>query len=159
LAKKKADPDKITIASNRKARFHYEIFDVVEAGLSLKGPEVKSLRDAKARLEGAFARLDGSEVFLHNLYIAPYPLNTGEEIDPERTRKLLLHRREIAKLRKGVDQKGLTLVALELYFRKGWAKVAIALAKGKRGADKRDSLKKKAQSRELERSFKGKFRF
>lgn len=159
MAKKKADPDKILIASNKKARFHYEIFDVVEAGLSLLGAEVKSLRDSKARLEGAFARLDGSQVYLHNLYIAPYTHNTGEEIDPERTRKLLLHKREIEKFRKGVDQKGLTLVALELYFRKGWAKVAVALAKGKRGADKRDTLKKKAQSRELERSFKGKFRF
>jgi len=159
MAKKKADPDKVLIASNRKAKFHYEIFDVIEAGLCLKGPEVKSLRDSNARLEGAFARLDGNEVYLYNLYIAPYKHNTGEDIEPDRTRKLLVHRREIEKFRKGIDQKGLNLVAIELYFKKGWAKVSIALAKGKRGSDKRDSLKKKAQSRELERSFKGKFKF
>ncbi|PCI39391.1 MAG: SsrA-binding protein [Elusimicrobia bacterium] len=158
MAKKKADPDKVLVASNRKARFHYEIFDIVEAGICLKGPEVKSLRDSKARLEGAFARLDGDELYLHSLYIAPYKQNTGEEIDPDRTRKLLVHRRQIAKFKKGVDQKGQTLVAIELYFHKGWAKVSVALAKGKNAGDKRANLKKKAQARELDRSFKGKFK-
>jgi SsrA-binding protein len=151
-------PDKITVASNRKARFHYEILEVYEAGLSLKGPEVKSLRASKATLEGSFARVEGPEVHLHNLYIAPYAQNTSEEISPTRTRKLLLRRKEIDKLRGSQETKGLTLVPLEIYFKNGWAKISLALAKGKRGPDKRESLRKKDAAREMERSFKGKFK-
>ena len=154
----KDGPKKILVATNRKARHHYEILEVFEAGLVLKGPEVKSLRAGKLALEGCFARVDGGEMFLHNLHISPYPQNTGEQLEPDRTRKLLMHAKEIRRLGGNRDLKGLTLVPLEIYFKDGWAKVALALAKGKRGPDKRDSLKKKQASRELERSFKGKFK-
>ncbi|MFC1679900.1 SsrA-binding protein SmpB [Elusimicrobiota bacterium] len=158
MDKNKKGSDKIVVATNRKARHQYEIFDVMEAGLSLKGPEVKSLRAGELRLTGAFARIDGNEIFIHNLYIGPYAQNTAEDIDPIRTRKLLMRRREIDRLRGRQEAKGLTLIPLELYFLKGWAKVTLALARSRRGPDKRETLKKKQTSRELERSFKGKFK-
>lgn len=146
------------VAVNRKARHHYEILEVVEAGLCLKGPEVKSLRAGQASFEGAFARVQDGEIFLHNLRISPYSHNSGEALAPARTRKLLMRAREIERLRGAQDTKGLTLVPLELYFRRGWAKVALALARGKRGPDKRADLKRRQTARELERSFKGKFK-
>lgn len=155
---KKNSEDKVPIASNRRARHQYEIIEVFEAGLSLLGPEVKSLRDRNLNFEGAFARIDKDEVFLHNLYIAPYQNNTTEDLSPTRTRKLLLRRREIRKLDARVGSGGLTLVPLEIYFRRGWAKIALALAKGRRGPDKRRALKAKQAARELSKSFKGKFK-
>lgn len=155
---KNQEPEKLIIASNRKARFHYEITDVVEAGLQLKGPEVKSLRARHVSFEGAFARVNEGEAFLHNMHITPYKQNTLEEISPTRTRKLLLRRKELARLATAQDQKGMTLVPLELYFKGGWAKVALGVGKGKRGPDKRDSIRQKDAARELARSFKGRFK-
>ncbi|MFH1724278.1 MAG: SsrA-binding protein SmpB [Elusimicrobiota bacterium] len=155
---KRSTGDKTVVASNRKARHQFEILEVFEAGLSLKGPEVKSLRAGKARLLGTFARVEGDELYIHNLYIAPYAQNTQEELEPTRTRKLLMRRREIRRLKSGQEIKGLTIVPLELHFRRGWAKVDLALAKGKRGRDKRESIKKREDARELGRSFKGKFK-
>jgi SsrA-binding protein len=154
----KKKEERILVATNRKARFHYEILETFEAGLVLKGPEVKSLRAGKAVLDGSFARCEGDEILLYNLHIAPYAHNTLEEIAPDRTRKLLLHAKEIRRLLGRQTLKGLTLVPLELYFRRGWAKVLIALGKGKRGPDKRDTLRKRQESRDMERSFKGKFK-
>ena len=159
MAKKpKEEDDKEIVASNRKARFHYEILDSVEAGLSLLGPEVKSVRARNVSFEGSFARVEDDGVHLHNLYIAPYAQNTLAPIEPTRRRKLLLRRKEIERLRGKQETKGLTLVPLEIYFRRGWAKVLLALAKGKRGPDKRADLRRKQDTRELERSFKGKFK-
>ncbi|MEK7743836.1 MAG: SsrA-binding protein SmpB [Elusimicrobiota bacterium] len=152
----KAGAEKTVVATNHK-RGQYEVFEVLEAGLSLKGPEVKSLRAGKAVLEGSFARVEGEEAFLHNMHIAPYAQNTTEEIAPLRTRKLLLRRRELHRLI-GRQTKGLTLIPLELYFKNGWAKISLALAKGKRGPDKRKDLRDKDLSREMQRSFKGKFK-
>jgi SsrA-binding protein len=146
------------VATNRKARAHYEISEVFEAGLVLKGPEVKSLRAGRASFEGSFARVENGEAFLHNLHISPFPQNTSEEIAPLRTRKLLLRSREISRLYGRLAQKGLTLVPLEIYFQNGWAKVSLGLGKGRRGPDKRDSIRKRDVEREMERSFKGKFK-
>ena len=109
-------------------------------------------------LDGCFGRLDGGQMYLFNFYIPPYAFATADAPDPRRTRKLLLNRKEIDKLSGRLQTKGLTLVPLEVYFKRGWAKVSIALAKGKRGPDKRDSIRKKDAARDMERSFKGKFK-
>lgn len=155
---KKDDKERILVASNRKARMRYDILEVLEAGLSLRGPEVKSLRDRKVSFEGSFARVEGREAFLHNLHIPPYAQNTLEPLDPLRTRRLLLKRKEIDKLASKLRTKGLTLVPLEVYFLRGWAKVALGLGKGKKGPDRRDDLRKRDVERELGRSFRGKFK-
>ncbi|HBL15530.1 MAG: SsrA-binding protein [Elusimicrobia bacterium GWA2_69_24] len=158
MPKKEKDDARTVIATNRKAFHNFEILDTYEAGLSLKGPEVKSLRAGQLRLEGSYARVDGDEVFLHNLHINPYAQNTSEELPPVRTRKLLLRRGEIKRLRDSQDTRSVTLVPLEAYFLRGWAKIRLAVAKGKKGPDKRESIKKRETSRELARSFKGKFK-
>ena len=151
--------DKKVVATHRKARQFYEIVEVFEAGLQLKGAEVKALRQGQASLDGCFGKADSGQLFLHNFYIPPYSFAAGAEpLDPRRTRKLLMHGSEIKKLENKLSTKGLTLVPLEVYFRKGWAKVALGLAKGKTGADRRDDLKKKTERREAEKSFKGAYR-
>ncbi|MDD5656560.1 MAG: SsrA-binding protein SmpB [Elusimicrobia bacterium] len=158
-AKKEEADEKRVVATHRKARQFYEILEVFEAGLCLVGPEVKSLRAGQASLDGCFGRHEGDELFLFNFYIPPYKFNTSAEpLDARRTRKLLLAKNDILRIGRTLRTKGLTLVPLEVYFRRGWAKVAIALAKGKRGPDRREDLKKKAAYREAEKSFKGKYR-
>ena len=156
----KKDPEeKQVVATHRKARHLYEILDVFEAGLCLAGPEVKSLREGRASLDGCFGRHENGELFLFNFYIPPYKFNTSAEaLDPRRTRKLLMGRAQIDKIGRSLQTKGLTLVPLEAYFRKGWAKIAVALARGKKGPDRREDLKKKAQAHEAAKSFKGKYR-
>ncbi|MDX6768006.1 MAG: SsrA-binding protein SmpB [Elusimicrobiota bacterium] len=156
--KDKKDERKI-VASHRKARHYYEILEVVEAGLELKGPEVKSLRKGQGSLDGCFARADGGELWLENFFIPPYSFATNAEpLDPRRRRKLLLKRQEIAKLTTKLTTKGLTAVPLEAYFKNGWCKIALALCRGKTGADIRDTLKKKAIRDDAEKSFKGVYR-
>ncbi|MDD5629499.1 MAG: SsrA-binding protein SmpB [Elusimicrobia bacterium] len=151
--------DKQVVATHRKARHFYEVLEVFEAGLCLAGPEVKSLREGRASLDGCFGRHEGRELFLFNFYIPPYKFNTASQpMDPRRTRKLLMSRAQIDRIGRSLQTKGLTLVPLEVYFRRGWAKVALALARGKKGPDRRDDLKKKAAAREAEKSFKGKYR-
>jgi SsrA-binding protein len=151
--------EKVVVATHHKARRDYEILDTFEAGVALLGPEVKSLRQGRASLDGCYGRFDGGELYLFNFYIPPYSYNTAAEpLDPRRTRKLLMHREEINKLSNKLTLKGLTLVPLEVYFKKGWAKVAIGLARGKNAKDKRDTLKKKTLAREAEKSFKGAYR-
>ncbi|OIO02441.1 MAG: SsrA-binding protein [Elusimicrobia bacterium CG_4_10_14_0_2_um_filter_56_8] len=146
------------VATNRKARHDYLITDTYEAGLALEGPEVKSLRLKQATMSSAFARAEKDGLYLYGLHIAPYAFNTLEEIDPIRTRKLLLKRAEIKRLSGALTIKGLTLVALELYFKNGWAKVLLGLAKGKKAADKHESIKKRDIDREMRREFKEKFK-
>ena len=159
MAKSKGKSDgRLLVATNRKARFHYEIIDVFEAGISLKGPEVKSLRARNTSFEGAWASVERGALILHSLYIAPYKYNTAEELSPTRDRKLLMHRKEIKRLKDAIGSRKLTLVPLEIYFKRGWAKISLALARGKRGPDKRRLIKRREAARELERSFKGKFR-
>jgi len=154
---KKAPPPAI---SNRKARQSYHILESFEAGIELRGPEVKSLRAGKANIQDSFARVERDEVFLYNMHINPYTYTHHEELSPTRTRKLLLHRSQINKLSGKVQEKGLTLVPLDIFFNpKGIAKVNLALAKGKRGPDKREDLKKRDLQREAQREYRARTKF
>jgi SsrA-binding protein len=139
------------IARNPRARHDYEILDTMEAGLVLQGTEVKSLRAGKGSLVGAFGRVRGAEVWLEALHIPPYEAGNRHNHDPLRTRKLLLHRREIRRLIGSVEQKGWTIVPLELYFRGPHAKVSLALARGKKVHDRREDLKRRDAEREMAR--------
>ena len=142
------------VARNKKARFEYEVLETWEAGIVLRGTEVKSLRDGRANLQDAFARVDGGEIWLYNLHISPYEAGNRFNHDPTRTRKLLLHRQQIRKMIGQVEQKGLTLVALDIYFRRGKAKVTLALVRGKKLHDKRETLRRRDVEREMERAYK-----
>jgi SsrA-binding protein len=144
------------ISQNRKARHDYEILETLEAGVVLNGPEVKSLRLGRANLKDGYARPKGGEVFLHEVHISPYENSPLHEQDPTRVRKLLLHKQEIKKLTGKIVEKGLTLVPLKLYFRKGKVKVELALVKGKKLYDKRESIRKRDLDRETERQIRGK---
>ncbi len=157
-SKSEKDSDKIPVATYRKARHFYDILETYEAGISLAGPEVKSLRSGQASLEGSFGRADHGDIYLFNFYIPPYKFAGQTESDPRRKRRLLLRRQEIHKIAGSLQAKGLTLVPLEVYFRRGWAKVVMGLAKGKKGPDRREDLKKKALAREAEKSFKGSYK-
>lgn len=148
-----ADKDeKTVIARNKRARHDYHILDTWEAGLVLTGTEVKSLRDGKANLSDAYAVVNGGEVFLLNLHISPYERGNAFNHEPTRTRKLLLNRREIRKMIGAVERQGLTLIPLELYFRRGRAKVALALGKGKKLHDKRETTRARDAEREMARA-------
>jgi SsrA-binding protein len=142
------------IAQNRKARYDYHALDTWEAGIALQGTEVKSLRDGKVNLLDSYARVDGGEVFLHNVHIGEYDQGNQFNHEPMRKRKLLLHRHEINRMRGRVEEKGLTLIPLKLYFKKGRAKIEIALAKGKREYDRRQDIAKRDARRDMERDLK-----
>ena len=147
-----APPEKISVARNRRARFDYHFLDTFEAGLVLTGTEVKALRDGKATINDAFGVVRNAEVFLLNAHISPYERGGYANHEPTRLRKLLLHRREISRLIGAVEREGLTLVPLELYFKNGVAKVALALAKGKKVHDKRETERKRDAEREMARA-------
>jgi SsrA-binding protein len=140
------------IAQNRKARHDYHIDDVVEAGLVLTGTEVKSLRLGRASLVDAFGSVRGRELWLQNMHIPEYTHGTWTNHEPRRTRKLLLHRDEMEKLIKAVEQQGVTLVPLSLYFKDGYAKVELATARGKKDYDKRHALAERQANREAQRA-------
>lgn len=142
------------VASNKKAYHDYFIEEVYEAGLSLMGPEVKSLRTGKVNLKESYCRISKGEVFVSNMHISPYEFGNRENPDPLRVRKLLLHRHEIGRLIRKVEEKGLTLVPTKLYFKNGRAKLEVGVAKGKRLYDKRESLKRKEAGREMDRAVK-----
>jgi SsrA-binding protein len=142
------------IAENRKARHEYEIIQVFEAGIVLQGTEVKALRAGKANLVDSYANIKNNEMWLFSCHISPYEQGNINNHDPVRTRKLLLNRSEIRKLIGKVKEKGLTLVPLRLYFKDGKAKVEIALAKGKKVYDKRESIAKRDFQRDQERKIK-----
>jgi len=142
------------VCVNRKARHDYFIEETFEAGLVLQGSEVKSLRDGKANLKDSYARILKGEAFLLNAHISPYPAANQFNHEPTRTRKLLLHRQEIRRLTGRVQERGLTLIPLRLYFKNGRAKAELGLARGKKLYDKRESLRRKAAQREMERSLK-----
>jgi len=141
-----------TVATNRKARHEYEILDTWEAGLVLRGPEVKSLREGRVSFADAFARIDRGEVWLHSLHISPYEQANRFNEDPLRARKLLLNRSEIRKMIGKVEEQGLTLIPLDIYFRGGRAKTTLALGKGRKLYDKRDKLKKQTMDRDAKRA-------
>ncbi len=149
----------VLIAENKEARARYEIAERYEAGVSLEGSEVKSLRSrGNVSFKDSFVRVENGEAWLYNLYIAPYRYATLKPPDPLRKRKLLLHKREIMRLFGKVKEKGYTIIPLKLYWKNGWIKVEIALAKGKKLHDRREELKERAIKRELERELKGKLK-
>jgi SsrA-binding protein len=143
------------IARNRKALHEYHVIETYDAGLVLTGAEVKSIRDAKVSLAGAFARVDGGEAWLYDMHVSPYDPASQFNADPLRPRKLLLTRRELRRLVGATREKGQTLVPLELFLQRGFIKVSIALARGKKLVDKREDAKKKDAQREIERATRG----
>jgi len=147
-----------TIYTNRKAFHNYEILERFEAGIVLEGAEVKSLRQKQVSLSQSFARAQNGEIYIYGMYIAPYAFNAIKEIDPYRTRKLLLKKREIKKLETLSRKKGMSIVPIEIYLKKGWVKLTIAAARGKKIIDKHEKLKKRDIDREVRREFKEKYK-
>jgi SsrA-binding protein len=141
-----------SIARNKRARLDYHILETFEAGLVLTGTEVKSLRDGRANISDAYGIIKDGEAYLLNLHISPYESRGYSNHEPDRTRKLLLHRKEIRRLIGAVERQGQTLVPLELYFKRGKAKVALALGKGKKLHDKRDTERERDAAREIARA-------
>jgi SsrA-binding protein len=149
-----SDQGRKVIARNRRARHDYDIQDVLEAGLVLTGTEVKSLRAGRASLTDGFGQVTDNEVWLHNVHIPEYALGTWTNHEPRRTRKLLLHRKQIDRLAVATAERGLTLVPLSLYFSGGKAKVELAVARGKRTYDKRHDLARRDAAREIDRALR-----
>ncbi len=149
----KSEPEKI-ICRNRKAFFDYAIDAIYEAGMALKGSEVKSLRAGRANIEDAYAKFRDGELFLYNAHISPYSHATVEQHDPDRPRKLLLHRYELRRLLGKLQERGYTLIPLKMYFKAEHAKVELGLAKGKKKIDKRETIRRREEARELERARK-----
>lgn len=142
------------IATNRQARHKYEFLDTYECGMVLEGTEVKALREGGVQIKDGYAAIHDSELWLHNVHIAPYAPASRENHEPERDRKLLVHRRELERLEGTVREKGLTLVPTRMYFKGPHAKVEIAVARGKDLYDKRESLKRREQERDMQRALR-----
>lgn len=153
MSKKKPQQDNV-IATNRKAHHDYNIEDTVECGMVLTGTEIKSVRQGKINLKDGFARIHRNEVWLHNVHISPFEQGNIFNHEPLRTRKLLLKRSEIARLEKESSQAGVTLVPLKVYLKRGYAKVLLGVARGKKQHDKRQALKEKDMRREIDRAIK-----
>ena len=160
MAKKKGkrEAESGDVATNRRARQKFQVEERMEAGIQLKGSEVKSLRDGKAQLGDAYAVVDRGEVWLRNLHISPYAPASDQNHDPERPRKLLLHRNEIERLIGKTQQRGLTLIPTRIYFKGSHAKVELALARGKEGRDRRREIAERDMRREVERDYKRRMR-
>lgn len=150
----KPDPEIQSIAKNRQGRHDYSIIDTWEAGIVLTGTEVKALREGKANITDAYGIVKNEEIWLLNVHISPYERGGYVNHEPTRTRKLLLHRKEIRRLIGAVEREGLTLIPLELYFKKGVAKVALALGKGKKLHDKRETERERDANREMARALR-----
>lgn len=148
------DPNQRIVCRNRKARHEFEILDEIDCGVQLYGSEVKSVRNSKVVIEDAYARVDGSEVWLINSDIAEYPQATLFNHERRRKRKLLLHRREISKFAESGEEKSLTLVPLEVFIARGFIKVKLGLCRGRKLHDKRENLKKKQHKREMDAALK-----
>jgi len=146
--------EKRIVCQNKKASYNYYIDEVFEAGLVLLGPEVKSLREGRASLVDGYAKIKRGQIFLYNMHITPYPYAHYMNLEPKRTRKLLMRKREIKRLIGKTQEKGYSLIPLQVYFLKGWAKVELALAKGKRKVDKRRAIKEKDLKREMDQERK-----
>jgi SsrA-binding protein len=160
MAAEKTDREKAqrTIAENRKARHDYHILDTWEAGVALLGTEVKAIREGRVNLRDSFARVDRGEVWLENMHVSPYSHRGSADHAERRPRKLLLHRHEILKLVGKVKEKGMTIVPLELYFKKGRVKALIGLAKGKQEHDKRETIRRREVERETRAAVKARQR-
>lgn len=152
---KEGDAGMKVVCRNKKARHEYEILETMEAGMVLQGTEVKSLREGRANLKDSYVKIRGGEAFLVEAHISPYPHGNRMNHDPRRERKLLLHKQEIRRLTGKVQERGLTVIPLRIYFKSGLAKVELALAKGKRVYDKRAAIKRREERRELMRALKG----
>jgi SsrA-binding protein len=139
------------ISDNRRARHEYEILETFEAGIELSGTEVKSLRQGKANLQDSFARVEENELWLYNCHISPYDHGNRFNHDPIRKRRLLMHHKQILKIKSRMQEKGLTLIPLKLFFKGNWAKLDLALSRGKQLYDKRDSIKQRDSQRQLDR--------
>jgi len=150
--KRKAAPG--DVATNRQARFRYELLEKLECGLALTGTEVKSLREGKAQLKDGYASVSDGELWLHNVHIPPYPPAAQANHDPERDRKLLVHRRELERLIGKTKERGLTLVPTRIYFKGPNAKLELALARGKDVHDKRETIRRREQQREVDRALR-----
>lgn len=146
------------IAQNRKARHDYTVVDTMEAGIVLQGTEIKSIRNGRINLKDGFVRIRNGEAYLLNVHISPYEQGNIFNHDPLRTRKLLLHKKQIAKLIAETKNTGITIIPLKVYIRNGYAKVLIGLAKGKKQYDKREDLKRKEINREINRTLKNNLR-
>jgi len=146
------DEGRKVVARNRKARHEFDILETVEAGMELKGPEVKSIRAGHVAFQDAFARVDRGEMWLYNLHVSPYEQANRENSDPLRPRRLLLNKKQIRQLGSQVDEKGLTLVPLDIYFSRGYAKLTLGVARGRKLHDKREALKRRVQEREAQRA-------
>ncbi|HUP02292.1 MAG TPA: SsrA-binding protein SmpB [Gemmatimonadota bacterium] len=146
-----AAEDDVVVARNRKARHDYEILETLEAGLVLKGAEVKSVREGNVNLKDGYATVERGEAYLHNVHISPYDPANRWNVDPVRRRKLLLNRHEIRILVSQTQEKGLTVVPLDVHFRHGFAKVTLAVARGKKHYDKREAIRRRELDREAER--------
>lgn len=142
------------ITENKKAWFDFEIIEKYEAGIVLQGSEVKSLRNAQVNLKDSYVAFRGHEAFLQNAHISIYTASSYNNHEPERLRKLLLHEHELEKLHKAVTEKGLTVVPLKMYFKKGRAKVEIGIARGKKKGDKRQAIKSRESDREIQRALR-----
>ena len=151
MAEKTAGGDRL-VTENRKARHDYDILETFEAGLVLTGSEVKSLRAGRVNLKDSFARVDRGEAFLVNAHVSPYAAASRFGHEPERARKLLLHRAEIDKLTGRIQERGLTLVPLKIYFKNGRAKVLLGVGRGRRVYDKREAIKRREMERETDRA-------
>jgi SsrA-binding protein len=154
--KKKGASDNI-VATNRKARHEYDIVEQYEAGLVLRGTEVKSLRNHQCSLVDSYASFKGGELFVHNIHIAPYEQGNRSNVDSKRSRKLLLHASELRKLVGAVTQKGFTLIPLQVYFKAQYAKVRLGLCRGKKAYDKRESIRRRDEARDMDREIKAGF--
>ncbi len=152
-----AETEQSLIVSNRKARHDYQILEVLEAGIALKGTEVKSLRKRNANLQDSYAMFKNGELWLYGLHISPYEQGNINNHDPLRTRKLLVQKKEMRKLFSRVSEQGLTLVPLSMYFKGPYAKVELAIARGKRSYDKRDAIAKREAQRHIARTLRKSF--
>jgi SsrA-binding protein len=158
MSRRRRKPAHGDVATNRRARHRYEFLETFECGIELLGTEVKSLRQGKAQLTDAYAAIEGGEVWLRGLHIPPYPPAAGQNHDPDRPRRLLLHRYEIERLIGRVERRGLTLVPTRIYFKGPRAKVELALARGKEQRDRRREIRDRDVRREVEREFRQRLR-
>lgn len=139
------------IAVNRRAKFDYEIFDTYIAGIELKGPEIKSIRQRHVNINSAFVKIENGETFVYGMQITPYKYNTSVVLDPFRVRKLLLNKNEIKRISSQIEKKGFTAIVLELFLKNGWAKLKIAVAKGRKKQNKKEYLKERDIQKEIKR--------
>ncbi|RYL95760.1 SsrA-binding protein SmpB [Sporolactobacillus sp. THM7-4] len=142
------------LAQNRRAHHEYFIEETVESGIVLQGTEIKSIRRGKVSIQDAFARIENGQAYLYNMHISPYEQGNRYNHDPLRTRKLLMHKKEIAKLSGLADRSGYALIPLKVYVKNGFAKVLVALGRGKKNYDKRETMKKRSAEREIEKAFR-----